>query len=285
MLPHPEALGPEEPARRLFQAKLQEAQATWPGIHIEPGAFLAHWARHLAASSELAKDFECLQVMDLYFAFGCAAGDAHALAVLKNRMTPSVASTIRGVHPDPVVVEEVVQLLMERLLISTGGGPPRIAEYAGKGPFEHWLRAVALRLALNHRRGMKRAPEVASSDALIDFAAPSNDPLAELLKSRYRKEVEAALKTALSALSREDRNLVKLHFVDGLSLNQIGAVYQANKSTISRRLARARQELLLKAQTGLRDRLGAGGPELESLIALLGSQIDLSLRSGLLDEM
>ncbi len=48
--------------------------------------------------------------------------------------------------------------------------------------------------------------------------------------------------------------MLRLHFLEGLSLNQIGAMYQVNKSTISRRMARARETLLERTRERLEQR-------------------------------
>ena len=51
-----------------------------------------------------------------------------------------------------------------------------------------------------------------------------------------------------------------MHFLDGLSLNQIGAIYQVNKSTISRRMSHARETLLEKTRERLEKRSTSAPP-------------------------
>ncbi|MGO9829750.1 MAG: sigma factor-like helix-turn-helix DNA-binding protein, partial [Myxococcaceae bacterium] len=102
-----------------------------------------------------------------------------------------------------------------------------------------------------------------------------------ILLARYGPDFGAALKEAMRALSAQERSLLKLHFIDGLSFNQIGAVYQVNKSTISRRLSHARERLLATTRALLEQRFHLGAPELESLLRLLGPELALSLTSVL----
>jgi RNA polymerase sigma-70 factor (ECF subfamily) len=263
---------------RALVAKLEQAQRAWPEVRVRLEEFAAHWARKVAKSTSPPLEIERFEVADLFLAFACAQGDNHALDGLhanKHWVEPAIAR----VNNDPVFVEDVWQQLLERILVPKDGAPARILDYGGLGPIDHWLRAAALRLALNQRRSIKRAPEVAATDILVELAASSRDPHAEILKGRHRKDVETALNNAMAELSHDERHLIKLHFVDGLSLNQIGAVYQAHKSTISRRLARAHQTVLTKTRVELEARLGVGGQELESLIQLMGSQVDLALDS------
>jgi RNA polymerase sigma-70 factor (ECF subfamily) len=118
-------------------------------------------------------------------------------------------------------------------------------------------------------------------DALLEMAAPARDPHLDHLRARYGGEIAAALRQAISNLTSQERNVLKLHFVDGLSLNQIAAVYQVNKSTISRWIDRARGALLDAACRDLEARLGVPKAEFRSMIRALKSQVDLSLSTAL----
>jgi RNA polymerase sigma-70 factor (ECF subfamily) len=66
-----------------------------------------------------------------------------------------------------------------------------------------------------------------------------------------------------------------------MSLNQIAAMYQVNKSTISRRMARAREVLLERTRARLERALSLPATELDSLLEQLGPKLDLSLSSVL----
>ena len=101
-------------------------------------------------------------------------------------------------------------------------------------------------------------------------------------RHRKRPDFGAALKEAMRDLTSQERSLLRLHFLDGLSFNQIGAVYQVNKSTISRRMAHARETLLTKTRETLEKRFNLGAPELESLLRMLGPELQLSLTSVLI---
>lgn len=120
-------------------------------------------------------------------------------------------------------------------------------------------------------------PEVSQFEA----AAPTGDLQFELLRGRYGAEFGRALREAFQGLESQERNILRLHFLEGLSLNQIGAMYQVNKSTISRRMARARETLLGRTRERLEQLLSLSASELDSLLELLGPRLDLSLASVL----
>ncbi len=256
------------------------ALAVRPTLGVDPGAFAAHWATHLSRSLVPEDELDRLHLADLCLAFACGRGNPEGLRLFQAEFVPFAISTVRGVDASETFVEEVTQQLLERILVAAAG-PPRILEYAGRGSLEHWLRAAALRMALNARRSARRAPDQLAVDSQMDVAAPSRDLQFDLLLARFGPDFGAALKEAMAELGAQQRSLLKLHFLDGLSFNQIGAVYQVNKSTISRRLSQARQTLLAKTRERLEQRFQLGPPELESLMRLLGPELGLSLTSVL----
>ncbi|MGZ3481659.1 MAG: sigma-70 family RNA polymerase sigma factor, partial [Myxococcaceae bacterium] len=161
------------------------------------------------------------------------------------------------------------------------GRSPRILDYAGRGSLENWLRAGALRLALNARRDARRGPEPLPEVSLWEPVAPTVDRTLEILRGKYAAEFGRALREAFASLDAQEKNVLRLHFQEGLSLNQIGAMYQVNKSTISRRMARARDLLLERTRSGLVATLSLPPSELQSLLEELGPRLDLSLSSVL----
>ena len=261
----------------LLLSKALEAR---PSLRIDREAFVGHWATHLSRSRTPEAEVERLHLADLCLAFACGQGDSEALRLFESEFMPVAVSTVRGVDTAPAFVEEVTQQLLERILVASPA-QPRILEYAGRGSLEHWLRAAALRLALNARRSARRAPDQLAADSQLEVAAPTADLQFDLLLARYGPDFGSALKESLGELSAQERSLLKLHFLDGLSFNQIGAVYQVNKSTISRRLSHAREALLVKTRARLEQRFKLGPPELESLMRLLGPELALSLTSVL----
>src|SRR6185436_3937910 len=120
----------------------------------------------------------------------------------------------------------------------------------------------------------RRGPEPLPDASLWEPAAPTADRTLELLRGKYATDFGTALREAFASLEPGERDVLRMHFLEGLSLNQIAAMYQVNKSTISRRMAKAREALL--------ERTRALPPtELDSLLEQLGPRLDLSLTSVL----
>ena len=105
-------------------------------------------------------------------------------------------------------------------------------------PFAAWLFRIARNVAIDaHRR---RRPMV-DWEALPESRHPvaPGDPEAEAL----RRDDLANLRRLLDGLDPEERDVVTLHFVGGLSQREIALVLRMSQSTVQRRLARALQTL------------------------------------------
>jgi RNA polymerase sigma-70 factor (ECF subfamily) len=87
---------------------------------------------------------------------------------------------------DVTFVEEVLQALRRRLLVAEPSAAPRIATYRGTAPLVTWMRAAALRVAVDLRRGRKHHQTL---DPELPLAGP--DPEARYLKLRYASEVKS----------------------------------------------------------------------------------------------
>jgi RNA polymerase sigma-70 factor (ECF subfamily) len=275
-----ERLGGEVPAARraALNPLIAERLAAAERHGLTPERLLAHWARHLRPA-ELEPQLARTHLADLALALACAEGSPAALDLLQSRLLPQALLAVRRIDPSATFREELAQSLLERLLVARGGAPARILEFAGQSPLVHWLRAVALRQALNRRRDAGRSPEELAGETLVEIAAPLRDPQLELLKRSHGPAFSQALQEGLGALEARQRSLLRLHYVEGLSLAKIGAVYQVNKSTVSRWLDAAREALLARLGGTLEVRLGVAPAELESLMRALRSQVELDLSS------
>jgi len=260
--------------------QLAEAEARWPEVTVDCRRFVTHWAAQVGRAGDVGAAIGQLHLSDLYLAFACAQGDSSALRCFGTLLS-SVAGAVRSVDGAPSFVDEILQRLRTRVLVPEDGRSPRILDYAGRGSLENWLRAGALRLALNARRDARRGPEPLPEASLWEPAAPTAERTLELLKGKYATEFGSALRDAFGSLEAGERNVLRMHFLEGLSLNQIAAMYQVNKSTISRRMAKARETLLERTRAQLERALALPPQELDSLLEQLGPRLDLSLTSVL----
>jgi len=131
-----------------------------------------------------------------------------------------------------------------------------------------------LRAAVDLRR---REVEPFGTRQDVDLVAAAATPDLHYLKGRYGKEFQEAVSIAFAALDDEQCNLLRLQHIDGLRTAQIAALFHVDRSTIKRRLALCRAQLLDETRRILRERLGMSPTEFESLAGLVQSQLHLSV--------
>ena len=280
-------------AERLFGLLALAVPPPSPRVLADVEALLAEhsragWVEHLAfaaraalpegaSAADLPRVLRSLERADLAFALACAAGDREALATLERELIESVPKALARLRPSPQLVDDVRQALREMLLVAERGARPKLLDYQGRGPLAAWVRVVAMRIAYTHLRdGQKddRADDVAAFETLADAA---DAPDVAHFKTKYAAEVRGAFEEAVAALEPEVRSVLRAHAVEGLSIDQIGAVYQVHRATAARWVSQARGALLDALRASLRRRLGVESAACDSIVALVQSRIDLSM--------
>ncbi|MCW5808892.1 MAG: transcriptional regulator, partial [Deltaproteobacteria bacterium] len=182
-----------------------------------------------------------------------------------------------SVDSSPEFVAELTQRLRARILVPDGG-PARIATYSGRGSLGGWIRVAAVRLA----RDIVRGPEGRRAAELREDLEPAVvDPELGYLKQAYGDAVSRAVQDALGGLDGEARALLKMHYVDGLTIDQVGVAFGKSRATSARMLAAARATLLRDIRERLVGTVGVRVEEADSLLAFVRSRLDLSLAAAL----
>jgi len=250
------------------------ARAARPGIVVSGEAFVRHVSTLLDATSP-RPDVSSLHVADLLVACGCVAGDQRAIAAFEAECIARVPVFLRSMRLAVSTIDEVKQLLRAKLLIpGSDGAPPRIVLYSGRGRLASWVRVAATRTALDllEREAAHALPVEAP---LVGGGNPELD----YLRLRYRAEFEKAVRDAVASLPGRQRSLLRMHYVDGLNGEQLGAVYDVNRSTVSRWLAAANADLLERVRSTLSKSVRLTDSEIDSLGHLLVSHLALSAGS------
>lgn len=277
----PAGLRGEEVAAALDDLVARGA-AAWPRVPADPPAVIAQAARHLPptiARAQLPAELAALHAADLHLACACAAGSKAALAAFERSVlrSPVLESALSRIDSSAAFADEVRQSVREKLLLGRAGALPRIADYSGRWPLTTWLRTIAVRAAVDLRRrgGAVNAlsPDARSAERL----AAAETPELRYLKHRYGAAFREALGAAFATLDDEQANLLRLQLVDGLKTAQIAALFHVDRSTIKRRLARCRAQVLDGTRQQLREKLRLSPAEFESLAGLVESQLHLSL--------
>jgi RNA polymerase sigma-70 factor (ECF subfamily) len=248
----------------------QAGRAAWPAVAVERDAFATHVQR-------VGEDAAAKFGSDLYLVAGCLAGDPAALAAFDREILGSSRSAIGSIDSSEAFVDEAVQRLRSALFVGDGSRR-KIADYAARGPLRAWVGVAAARTALMMRRSQRRSREVPEDDwteALV--AISTGDPELELLKKQYAAAFAEALRDAVAALEPRLRAALRMSFVDGLSIDEIGAVYAVHRATAARWIQRACDGVSSEARRLLAERLKLSSTDLDRLTAMVQSHVDVSL--------
>lgn len=219
-------------------------------------------------------DLAALSAEDLALAAACARGDDAALRTFDRRHGEDLDVAIAKSPGLRVSKEEFRQLFRERMFVAEPGVAPRIAGYAGRGTLRAWVRVAATRLVIDLSRA-KRQPEPASDEALASLLPPTDDPELVYLRDAYAALLPKAFEDALARLAPRQRNLLRQRYLHGLSGDKLAQMYGVHRGTMFGWLEEARRALLGHVRTAMHARVPAQA--LDSIVALLGSRLDLSV--------
>jgi RNA polymerase sigma-70 factor (ECF subfamily) len=251
-------------------ALVVRARQAYPTLQVEDAGFLAFLAPHVTAETELP----ALHAGDLLLAFACLLGDPDALALFERDVVSKASAVVRGALPAGLTVDEVLQRLRVRLLVREAERPPGLATYSGRGSLVHWSRAAAARLVQEFGRTHRR--EVASDDDELAAApALTRDLDAGLMKQQFAQAFKEAFQAAIAELPPRDRNLLRLHYLEGMRPEELGRIYDTHRTTVWRWLTQCREALMTRTRAHLAPRVPEA--ELSSLMNVVHSQLDVSL--------
>ncbi len=215
-----------------------------------------------------------LHTSDLFLSWAICQGLPGFAEILLQRYHSDLLAALRKIGLSATEVEEARQTLTEKVLVAANGKEPAIRGYAGRGPLGAWLRTAAVRTGLSIARSRKTHEK---ADALDLLPATEADPELQLLKEKYRAEFSSALKEALLELGVRERNLLRQHYLDGLSSSELASLYKVHKATAARWVVAARDALADSAKQLLRGRLNVSPTELESIARLVRSDLHVSI--------
>jgi len=245
---------------------LVRGEQAWPGVSVDRAVF----------GERLGElDLDTVHVTDLFLAIACGRGDARALGHFERAFLASIPAAIAHIAKDASTREEVTQRLRLKLFVGGEGRAAKIADYSGRGPLAGWLRVAAVREALNLQRGAKGSGEL----SVDELAAPgrAHDPELALVRARHGLELADAFRQTVEDLPDDDRTMLRMHYVDGVEIEDIGKVFGVHRTTASRWLSKTREKVLDGTRRRVRERLRGSESEVESVLRLAQSDLDISL--------
>jgi RNA polymerase sigma-70 factor (ECF subfamily) len=254
----------------LLEKLVEEGRRAWPGLPLEPEDFVKHLASQ-QRKEPLLEWLRATHAADLYLACACAARLPGALEAFEAQLVPKLAGYLAASRVSPTTSEDVLQALREKLFVSG-----RIGAYTGRGSLINWLRVITLRTTVD----LARSQGESLADSTLGSsrrAVEGDDPELDYIKEHYREIFRQALKDAVLELDPELRTILRLHYVDGITLEKVSAALGIGRSTVVRRISEAREAILAGARHLSCARADIDPAEVESLLQLLRSRLDVSL--------
>jgi RNA polymerase sigma-70 factor (ECF subfamily) len=241
-------------------------------LDVDP-AVIARAVDDALASGVAARQVEQFAA-EIYLGAACGAGRPLAAAALDRRYIARVGEVIAAKRLPAHAVDEVRQTVRERLL---GGEPPYVAGAVGRGALASLVAVIATRAAIDWLRANARGAAQRADESAADELVASGDPARDHLRARYRAEIKAAFEVAVAELDPRERTLLRLHLVDGLTIDDVAALYGIHRATVARQIDRARDRVAAATRKQLSRTTDLRGQDLLELAALITSQLDLSL--------
>jgi len=175
-------------------------------------------------------------------------GDAGAFNQVVAAYRKRILGTISRLIGRPEDVEDVAQEVFVRLYYS-------LDQLRTPEVFEPWLYRLSVNACYDYLRRLRRRGEYRMADLseqqvlMADSSASGKRSDEDAEKVRLREFVDALFRH----VSEEDRLLLTLKEVEGLSLKELEKVYRVNENALKVRLFRARQRVLKAFQAARED--------------------------------
>jgi RNA polymerase sigma-70 factor, ECF subfamily len=172
-------------------------KAKSPGMAPRHGAWNGGFRRRTTLPEEKGQDALLLKAISR-----AREGDRDALTFLYARYADNLYGYVRSIVRDEHAAEDITQDLFAKL-------PSALARYEPRSvPFAAWILRVARNLALDHMRALRAVPcaEVRAVEPVADD---------------FSFELSRALQDALDALPRDQRQVLILRHVMGMTPGEI----------------------------------------------------------------
>lgn len=265
--------------RDRVAAELASVRRTYPDADVTDERFATALASRLATQKDRVSALAHLRVNDLFLAQWCLSGDARAIAAFESVHRTELDALFGRFRQLAVTDDEMRQTLRIKLFVGAAGKDPRIGEYSGFGFLQNWVRVTALRALVDLARSerARKLEEVLADDDMLALTPHDSNLDSRYTRDQINRAIKQAFARAIAALVPRQRNFLRHAHVDGLTLDQIAALYRIHRATVARTLAQAREMMMMETRRELAAQLGLADEQLESLVRAADSCIDLSL--------
>jgi RNA polymerase sigma-70 factor, ECF subfamily len=259
----------------ILQRLRADAIAAYPEIGVCADVFVRELARRLG---ELAtpEQLEAVRAGHVHLAIACATGDDAAIRRLETDVFDELKITGARLRARSELVDDVRSHVRRLMFTAEPGRQAAVSTFSGRSDLRSYLRVVVTR-ELARLIDKDRKMVALDDQAIVGLVAPTDGPELGVLRERCRPQVDAAIRAALVGLAESPRALLRYSVVDRWSVDRIAAIFGIHRATAARRVNAARDELATAIRSELATRLAIGIDEVDSIVRLVQSRIDVSI--------
>ena len=200
---------------------------------------------------------DALHAEDLALALACKGGNSRAWEHFISSLRPPLYAAARAIAGDEMRGRELADSIWADLYgleVRDGTRRSLLEYFHGRSSILTWLRAILARRHVDYLRSQQRTQPLDDDveDRRIDPNS-NHDEAAGPERARYVRMLAIALDLALKTLAPQDRMRMAYYYRHELSLKEIGRLMGEHESSVSRKLARTRDQLKSEIERRLRD--------------------------------
>lgn len=171
----------------------------------------------------------------------CQKGDVAAFEQLIEGYEKKIINYCWRMLGNPLDAEDAAQEVFVKVFRFIGS-------FTGQSSFSTWLYRIASNVCLDILRKKKRRPtETVSLNQYNtegeEFALPIEDNAPTPYENAQKNEAQRVLAAALDKLGEEQRRVIVLRDIEGLSYDEIAQIINVAPGTVKSRINRARKSL------------------------------------------
>lgn len=279
----------------------QKARDTFPTVQLDFPAFMGRvadlldqyvvtpWIANHASQGELEECATCfldkLKWKELYLTTACASGNESAWELFQSLYADCILKVAYSCSENASDAHELADTLMGDLFLPAdsqhSSASSKIAQYHGIGSLEGWLRVIVTRMRIDRVRSSRKQVPLDELPAEPQQPADSFNAAGLVEMKEQQIAVSAlteSLESALSLLDDQDKLLIKLYYLQHVSLKELGKLFKVHESTVSRRVEQICRKLQKSVERRLREALHVRPGEIQYIIQAGLSQHEIDLK-------
>lgn len=226
---------------------LASVQARWPQLTLDEVRF----GRFIGARVGGGVDVRHLHLADLFLVWAALSGQPAALRHFDTLLVEWTTAALRS-RPAGVELAEIQSALRERLLV----GGASLNGYSGQGALKAYVIVAALRALTDALRRSAPTQHLGVLELAHTLLDDGPDPRARAEAAQLRPHLREALEQSIAELPTRLRNVLRLHYLEGVSADALARMYNVHRASTTRWLIEARQRVLEATRLQLTEVMG-----------------------------